>query len=195
MDEPGAVRTDPAPVGAPGVSSPARVSDGLTVWLTGLPSAGKTTLANALASRLREGGYPVEVLDGDDIRTNLTPDLGYSRTDRDQNVRRVGWVAHLLSRNRVVAICALVSPYRATRDEVRAAHGGRFFEVFVATPIDVCAMRDVKGLYARQSTGSMQGLTGVDDDYEPPLSPDAVVHTQNQTVAESVEELWAALPW
>ncbi|MDP9387139.1 MAG: adenylyl-sulfate kinase [Actinomycetota bacterium] len=170
-----------------------RLDDGLTVWLTGLPSSGKTTLAHALAERLRADGRRVEILDGDAVRTNLTRDLGLSREDRAENVRRVGFVAHLLSRNGVVAVCALVSPYREDRDAVRELHAGRFFEVHVATPIDVCAERDVKGLYARQREGTLVGLTGVDDPYEPPVAADLVVHTHAQSVEESVEEMWAAL--
>ncbi len=171
-----------------------RVGDGLTVWLTGLPSSGKTTIADGLAVRLADGGYPVEVLDGDAVRRILGPELGFSREDRDRNVRRVGWVAELLSRHGVVAICALVSPYRSTRDEVRAAHGGRFFEVFVNAPVTVCAERDVKGLYACHCAGNMNGLTGVDDPYEPPTHPELVVHTHTQTAAESVQAVWDALP-
>lgn len=170
-----------------------RLDDGLTVWLTGLPSSGKTTLAHALAERLRADGRRVEILDGDVVRTNLTRDLGLSRDDRAENVRRVGFVAHLLSRNGVVAVCALVSPYREDRDAVRELHAGRFFEVHVATPVEVCAERDVKGLYARQRAGSLVGLTGVDDPYEPPVAADLVVHTHGQSVDESVEQIWRAL--
>jgi len=171
-----------------------RLGEGLTVWLTGLPSAGKTTIAIGLAARLAASGYPVEVLDGDEIRAVLGPELGFGRVDRDVNVRRVGWVANLLSRHGVVVICALVSPYRTTRDEVRAAHGGRFFEVLVSAPLVVCSRRDVKGLYARQCAGAISGLSGVDDPYEPPLHPELVVQTHTQSVGESVEAVWQALP-
>jgi adenylylsulfate kinase len=164
------------------------------VWLTGLPSAGKTTIADALARRLLAEGYPVEVLDGDVLRELLGRDLGFCRADRDENVRRVGFVANLLSRHGVVAVCALVSPYRATRDEVRALHGPRFFEVHVAAPWEVCVHRDVKGLYVRQRAGEITALTGVDDPYEAPLHPELVVPTHQQTVEESVEAVWAALP-
>ncbi len=181
-------------ISVPSSAAPHRLGDGLTVWLTGLPSAGKTTIANGLAERLTQAGYPVEVLDGDCVRKVLGPELGYSREDRDRNVRRVGYVAELLSRHGVVVVCALVSPYRSTRDAVRAEHEGRFFEVLVATPPSVCAERDVKGLYASQSAGDMNGLTGVDDPYEPPLDPDVVVPTHTQTVAESVQTVWDALP-
>ncbi|HVM01146.1 MAG TPA: adenylyl-sulfate kinase [Acidimicrobiales bacterium] len=167
--------------------------DGLTIWLTGLPSAGKTTLARGIARRLAEAGHRVEVLDGDVVRTQLTRDLGFSREDRAENVRRVGFVADLLSRNGVMAVCALVSPYRAERDEVRALHDGRFLEVHVATPLEVCARRDVKGLYARQRAGELHGLTGVDDPYEPPDAPDVVVPTHLQTVEESLDAIWQAI--
>jgi adenylylsulfate kinase len=166
---------------------------GLTVWFTGLPSAGKTTIARALEKRLLDAGHRVEILDGDVVRTYLTRDLGYSRADRDENLRRIGFVAHLLSRNGVVVLCSVVSPYRDIREEMRALHDGRFFEVYVSTPVDVCADRDVKGLYAKQQSGEMSGLTGVDDPYEPPLDPEVVVPTHTQTLDESVEAVWQAL--
>ena len=166
---------------------------GLTIWLTGLPSSGKTTLAHGLGDRLRGAGHRVELLDGDVVRTHLTRDLGFSRDDRAENVRRVGFVANLLSRNGVMVVCALVSPYRRERDEVRRLHQGRFREVHVATPVAVCIERDVKGLYARQRAGTLRGLTGVDDPYEEPLSPEVVVPTHLQTVEESVEMVWRAV--
>ncbi|MEA2844596.1 MAG: adenylylsulfate kinase, partial [Actinomycetota bacterium] len=184
----------PSPDPAPAPRTGPRLADGLTVWLTGLPSAGKTTIADALARRLLAEGYPVEVLDGDVLRDLLGRDLGFCRADRDENVRRVGFVANLLSRHGVIAVCALVSPYRATRDEVRALHGPRFFEVHVAAPCEVCVHRDVKGLYVRQRAGEITALTGVDDPYEAPLHPELVVPTDQQTVEESVEAVWAALP-
>jgi adenylylsulfate kinase len=170
------------------------IERGVTVWLTGLPSAGKTTLARALEKKLLDTGRRVEVLDGDVVRAHLTKDLGYTREDRDENVRRIGFVAHLLSRNGVYAICPVISPYRATRDEVRTLHGTDFVEVYVSTPVDVCAKRDVKGLYARQQAGELTGLTGVDDPYEPPLDPEVVVPTHTLTLDESVELIWKALP-
>ena len=166
---------------------------GKTVWLTGLPSAGKTTIARAVEKRLLDEGRKVEVLDGDVVRTHLTKGLGFSREDREENVRRIGFVAHLLSRNGVVVIASVISPYRAVRDELRELHAGRFFEVHVATPVEVCSERDVKGLYAKQRAGELTGLTGVDDPYEPPRQPEAVIHTESQTLDESVETLWRAL--
>jgi adenylylsulfate kinase len=169
------------------------LSSGLTVWFTGLPSAGKTTIARALEKRLLDEGHRVEILDGDVVRTRLTKDLGYSREDRDENIRRIGFVAHMLARNGVVVLCSVVSPYRKVRDEMRALHDGRFFEVYVSTPVDVCSDRDVKGLYAKQQSGEMSGLTGVDDPYEPPLQPEVVVPTHTQTLDESVEMVWQAL--
>lgn len=166
---------------------------GLTVWFTGLPSAGKTTLAHALEKRLLEEGHRVEVLDGDAVRDHLTRGLGFSREDRDENVRRIGFVAHLLARNGVVVLCSVISPYRATRDEIRELHAGRFVEVHVATPVEVCSARDVKGLYARQRAGEITGLTGVDDPYEEPLAPDVVVTTHTQSLDTSVDVVWRAL--
>ena len=170
------------------------LSAGVTIWFTGLPSSGKTTLVHALAKRLADEGYErVEVLDGDIAREHLTKGLGFSREDRAENVRRIGWVASLLARNRVIVLASVISPYRDDRDAVRDMHEGRFVEVHVATPVDVCAERDVKGLYAKQRAGELTGLTGVDDPYEPPLRPEAVVPTHQQSVDESVEFLWRSL--
>ncbi|MEY2474303.1 MAG: adenylylsulfate kinase [Actinomycetota bacterium] len=169
------------------------VSQGATIWLTGLPSSGKTTLAYALEKKFIEAGQRVEVLDGDVIREGLTADLGLSPEDRRTNVRRIGFVAELLSRNGVVAICPVIAPYRDARDEVRAKHEGRFVEVHVATPVELCSERDVKGLYAKQREGAISGLTGVDDPYEAPLDPEIRIDTSNKTLDESVEELWQAL--
>jgi adenylylsulfate kinase len=173
---------------------------GATLWLTGLPSAGKTTLANALAAELAAGpgaaARRVEILDGDAVRPVLSTELGYSRADRDANVARIGWVAGLLARNGVLVIAAVVSPFRAARDGVGAAHaeaGTRFLEVHVATPLDVCAERDVKGLYARQRDGKLAGLTGVDDEYEPPLAPALRLDTAHTTLDQSVQDLLGLL--
>ena len=170
-----------------------RRADGRTIWFTGLPSSGKTTLAGAMAARLAQEHYPVELLDGDEVRTHLTKELGFSREDRATNVRRIGFVADLLSRNGVMVVCALISPYRDDRDYVRGLHAGRYFEVHVATPVDVCAERDVKGLYAKQRAGEMHGLSGVDDPYEPPLAAEVVVPAHRLTVEESIEQIWQVL--
>ncbi len=170
------------------------LNSGATIWFTGLPSAGKTTLAHALAKRLADEGYErIEVLDGDVAREHLTKGLGFSPEDRSENVRRIGWVASLLARNGVIVLASVISPYRADRDHLREIHEGRFVEVHVATPVEVCAERDVKGLYARQRAGELTGLTGVDDPYEPPLHPDVVVPTHQQSLDESVELLWRSL--
>ena len=169
------------------------IEDGATVWLTGLPSAGKTTLARALEKRFLEAGQRVEVLDGDVVRTYLTKDLGFTPEDRRENVRRIGFVADLLSRNGVVVLCPVIAPYRDSRDEVRALHGDRFIEVHVATSVDECSKRDVKGLYAKQKAGELSGLTGVDDPYEPPLDPEIVVSTEGRSLEETVETLWRTL--
>jgi len=174
-----------------------------TVWLTGLPSAGKTTIARALEKRLLDEGRKVEVLDGDVVRTHLTKGLGFSREDRDENVRRIGFVANLLSRNGVTVLCSVISPYRNVRDELRELHaqpagcGGshsRFVEVYVSTPVEVCSERDVKGLYAKQKAGEISGLTGVDDPYEPPLAPEVTVPTHELSLDEAVDLVRRAIP-
>ena len=170
-----------------------RVGTGATVWLTGLPSAGKTTLATALAAAL---GRPAEVLDGDEVREFLSRGLGFNREDRDTNVLRIGWVAAGLAKHGVLVLASVISPYAETRDRVRALHaerGAGFLEVHVATPVEVCSARDVKGLYARQAAGELTGLTGVDAPYEPPTAPEAVVRTHEQTLEESVAQLVALL--
>jgi adenylylsulfate kinase len=169
------------------------LDDVRTVWLTGLPSAGKTTVARLLVERLREAGHRAELLDGDEVRPVLSAGLGFDRADRDENVKRIGYVADLLSRNGVWAVAAVVSPYRSARDEVRARHQGRFVEVWVSTPAEVCAERDVKGLYAKQRNGNMAGLTGADDPYEPPLNPELTLPTHELTLEDCADRLWGAL--
>jgi adenylylsulfate kinase len=169
---------------------------GATVWLTGLPSAGKTTIANALAQRLASEGRAVEILDGDVVRTVLSTELGFSRADRDANVDRIGWVATTLARHGVLVLASVVSPYAAARDGVRARHDREalaFLEVHVATPVEVCAERDVKGLYAKQRDGAMAGLTGIDGDYEPPMNPELRLDTSAKSVDDVVDELVATL--
>ena len=165
---------------------------GATVWLTGLPSAGKSTLATAVAEQLRAAGRSVEILDGDAVRENLTAGLGFSRADRDTNVRRIGWVAALLARHGVLVLVPVIAPYAAARAAVRAGHevvGAAYLEIHVATNVDVCAERDVKGLYAKARAGELSGLTGVDDPYEEPVNPALRLETAERPVAHAVTDL------
>lgn len=168
-----------------------KVDSGLTVWLTGLPSAGKTTIAGIVADQLRAAGEKtVEVLDGDVVRTHLSKGLGFSKEDRDENIRRIGFVASMLARNGVTVLVAVISPYREARDDARAMHApGTFLEVHVATPVEVCAERDVKGLYQKQREGLLRGLTGVDDPYEEPRYPELVLQTEDETPERSAERV------
>ncbi|WP_369226216.1 adenylyl-sulfate kinase [Streptomyces sp. R39] len=171
-------------------------AQGATVWLTGLPSAGKTTIARLLGDRLKAGGHRVEVLDGDEIRRFLSAGLGFSREDRTTNVQRIGLVSEVLARNGVLCVVPVIAPYADSREAVRNRHeksGTPYLEVHVATPVEVCFERDVKGLYAKQAAGEMTGLTGVDDPYEPPTDPALVLHTQNQTPQESADTVHALL--
>jgi adenylyl-sulfate kinase len=163
--------------------------DGLTIWFTGLSGAGKSTLAEAVRDALRTRGRRVEILDGDEVRTNLSKGLGFSKEDRDTNIRRIGYVARLLSRNGVVAITAAISPYAEIRDEVRRAHEARFVEVFVDCSLDELVKRDKKGLYAKALRGEIANFTGVSDPYEPPASPDIHVHTDRECVEESLARI------
>ena len=163
-------------------------ASGTTVWLTGLPSSGKSTIGAAIEARLVDRGLPAYLLDGDELRHGICGDLAFSRTDREENVRRVGELARLFADSGVIAIAAVVSPYEHTRREVRERHerdGLPFFEVFVDTPVAICAQRDPKGLYARAFAGELAGLTGIDDPYEPPRFPDLHV-TPELTVAGAV---------
>ncbi|MGW1643165.1 adenylyl-sulfate kinase [Streptomyces lavendulae] len=169
---------------------------GATVWLTGLPSAGKTTIAYALAERLRAEGHRVEVLDGDEIREFLSAGLGFSREDRHTNVQRIGFVAELLASNGVKALVPVIAPFADSREAVakrHAAAGTPYLQVHVATPVEVCSERDVKGLYAKQAAGEISGLTGVDDPYEAPEAPDLRIESHHQTVQESASALHALL--
>src|SRR5512135_3116872 len=150
---------------------------GFTLWFTGLSGAGKTTISRLLEGHLRERGSKLEILDGDVVRENLSKGLGFSKEDRDTNIRRIGFVCELLTRNDVVAIAAAISPYRAIRDENRSRVGGRFVEVYCRCPIDVLAERDVKGLYKKALAGEIKNFTGVDDPYESPLAPEVTVET------------------
>lgn len=160
----------------------------MTIWLTGLSSAGKTTISRALSQRLRALGYKVEALDGDEIRQVIGQDLGFSRQDRDRNIRRLAFVATLLADHGVVVIVSAISPYRSTRDEARASIG-EFIEVYVNAPLEVCEMRDVKGLYRKARAGEIRGFTGIDDPYEPPLSPEVEFRTDVETIEECVEKI------
>jgi adenylyl-sulfate kinase len=169
---------------------------GFTLWLTGLSGAGKTTLAEKLAPELRERGIGVEVLDGDEVRTNLSKGLGFSKEDRDTNIRRIGYVCRLLSRNGLAAISAAISPYSAVRDEVRQLveqDGAEFIEVFVKCPIDVLAERDVKGLYKKALAGEIKGFTGVSDPYEQPQAPEVVVESDRESVDFSLAKILGEL--
>ncbi len=157
---------------------------GVTVWLTGLSGAGKTTIARRIEAELKARNCQVEVLDGDLIRTWLSQGLGFSKKDRDINVRRVGFVANLLSRNGVVVIAAMISPYQDIRDEIRAINKD-FVEVHVNAPLELCEARDVKGLYAKARSGEIKGFTGIDDPYEVPLNPEVVCESGKETVEES----------
>jgi adenylyl-sulfate kinase len=165
---------------------------GCVVWMTGLPSGGKSTLAEMLEAELIARGRRVERLDGDEVRMHLSKGLGFSRDDRDENVRRVGWVARLLARHGVIAIAALISPYRSTRDELRSRTRD-FVEVWVKASLDECVRRDVKGLYKKALTGELPHFTGVSDPYEPPLQAEVVVETDRQTPAESVATILGVL--
>jgi len=165
---------------------------GFTIWFTGLSGAGKTTLAREVEKRLRARGMKVEVLDGDVVRQNLSKGLGFSKEDRDTNIRRIGFVCKLLTRNNVVAIAAAISPYRDIRDEVRR-EVGQFVEVYVECPLDVLVDRDVKGLYKKALAGEITNFTGVDDPYEPPLDPEVVIHSDREPVEESVEKIMRTL--
>jgi len=161
---------------------------GFTLWFTGLSGSGKSTLARECEGVLLERGLKVEVLDGDVVRTNLSKGLGFSKEDRDINIRRIGFVCNLLTRNEVVAIGAAISPYKAIRDENRKLIG-RFVEVYCECPIPVLSDRDPKGLYKKAIAGEIKGFTGVDDPYESPEKPEVICHTDRETVQESVAKI------
>lgn len=161
---------------------------GVTIWFTGLSGAGKTTLSQALATKLKEAGYQFETLDGDLVRKNLSKGLGFSKDDRDENIRRIGFVAHLLTRNNVIVLVAAISPYRQMREEVRQRIGS-FMEVYVNAPLDVCESRDIKGLYHKARIGELKSFTGITDPYEPPLNPEVECHTDIETLDESVSKI------
>lgn len=161
---------------------------GFTLWLTGLSGAGKTTLADELSEQFRQRGLSLEVLDGDEVRTNLSKGLGFSKEDRDTNIRRIGYVARLLARNGTGVISAAISPYREVRNEIRheiERDGAEFIEIYVKCPLEVLTARDVKGLYKKALAGEIKEFTGVSDPYEEPTAPDVVVETDKESIGES----------
>lgn len=166
---------------------------GFTLWFTGMSGAGKSTLTNALAARFRAQGYRFEVLDGDEVRTHLSKGLGFSKEDRDTNVRRIGFVARLLARNGVIAVTAAISPYAAIRDEIRVLHGAEgipFVEVYAEAAFESLAARDVKGLYKKALAGEIANFTGLSDPYEPPPHPEVAIRTDRDSVEESAAKIW-----
>jgi adenylylsulfate kinase len=174
------------------LSSPKIPRGGFVVWLTGLPGAGKTTISGILAGRLREIGLRVEQLDGDEIRRWLSPNEGFSREDRERHLRRVAHVANLLSRNDVVVLCSFVSPYSSSRKYARSVIQN-FFEVHVKCSLETCIRRDPKGLYRQAADGKITNMTGLQDSYEPPESPELVVDTEEKTPQESADAVLVAL--
>lgn len=165
---------------------------GLTVWLTGLSAAGKTTLANAVSDELRARGYATRWLDGDQVRRTLCPDLGFTKVDRDENVRRIGFVADAFTRQGMVVLVSVISPYRAARDEVRARIGD-FLEVYVRARLDVCEQRDKRGIYRRARSGELSHVSGIDDPYEAPLAPEVECCTDRETPKESLSKILDAI--
>jgi adenylylsulfate kinase len=166
---------------------------GFCLWFTGLSGAGKTTITNILVKELRTRGSKLEVLDGDIVRENLSKGLGFSKEDRDTNIRRIAFVANLLSRNGVPVITAAISPYREIRDEAREMMNGRFVETYVKASVEACEERDVKGLYAKARSGEIKEFTGVSDPYEAPESPEITVDTEAQSPEESAKQIVAFL--
>ena len=165
---------------------------GFTIWFTGMSGAGKSTISHLLEQRLRAMRAKVEVLDGDVVRTHLSKGLGFSKEDRDENIRRIGFVCELLSRNGVIAVAAAISPYRAVREELRSRIPN-FVEVYVQCPLEVLAGRDVKGLYKKAMAGEIGQFTGISDPYEPPLAPEVTIDSSAETPEQSLEKIWAAL--
>jgi len=166
--------------------------EGFAVWLTGLSGAGKSTLAEGLVAHLREQGAKVELLDGDVVRTNLSQGLGFSREDRDTNIRRIGFVTELLTRNGVIVVVAAISPYRSAREDVKRKIP-RFVEVHVDCSIEVLTARDTKGLYKRALAGELGNFTGISDPYEPPLNPCVVIQSDRESVDECLAKIWREL--
>src|SRR3954471_10436219 len=162
---------------------------GFTLWFTGLSGAGKTTISEIVERELKSRGSKIEVLDGDIVRENLSKGLGFSKEDRDTNIRRIAFVANLLSRNGVPVITAAISPYREIRDEARAMMDGRFIETYVKASVEVCEERDVKGLYAKARSGEIKEFTGVSDPYEAPENPEITLETEHQSPEESAQAI------
>ena len=167
-------------------------NQGFTIWFTGLSGSGKSTLSEIIEQRLKARGRNVEVLDGDIVRTHLSKGLGFSREDRDTNIKRIAFVCGLLTRNGVICISAAIAPYREAREWARREIGN-FVEVYVKCPIEVCRQRDVKGLYKLVDEGKLKGFTGVDDPYEEPEHPELIVETSKETVEESISRIFAKL--
>jgi adenylylsulfate kinase len=165
---------------------------GFTIWFTGLSGSGKSTLAGVIEQRLRERERNVEVLDGDEVRTHLSKGLGFSKEDRDTNIKRIAFVSKLLTRNGVVTISAAIAPYREAREWARQEIGN-FVEVYVKCPLEVCRQRDVKGLYKLVDEGKIKNFTGVDDPYEEPENPEVVVETDKESIDESIQKIFAKL--
>ncbi|MFW9262320.1 adenylyl-sulfate kinase [Nostoc sp. CALU 546] len=165
---------------------------GITIWLTGLSGAGKTTICQFLETELQRTGYKIEVLDGDVVRQNLSKGLTFSKEDRDENIRRIGFVANLLTRNNVIVLVSVISPYRAVREEVKKQIGD-FIEVYVNAPLEVCEQRDVKGLYKKARDGEIKNFTGIDDLYEIPLEPDVECKTNEESIAQSANKVLTKL--
>ena len=162
---------------------------GLTLWFTGLSGSGKSTLAQYLTPMLRELGNKVEVLDGDEVRENLSKGLGFSKEDRDTNIRRIGYVANMLARNGVISITAAISPYRELRREVRSRAQAPFIEVFVECPLDIVEDRDTKGLYKKARAGIIKNFTGISDPYEDPVNAEVIVNTGTESIEESAAKI------
>jgi adenylylsulfate kinase len=166
---------------------------GVVIWMTGLSGAGKSTIANHLQQLLLDRSLNVELLDGDRMRQQLSPDLGYTPADRDLHIRRMGFIADLLSRNGVITVVPVISPYRAIRQEIRALVSCEFIEVYVDCPIAVCEQRDVKGLYRLARAGQIEHFTGIDAPYECPLDPEIICHTERESIAASTLKILTAL--
>jgi adenylylsulfate kinase len=165
---------------------------GFTIWFTGLSGSGKSTLSEILEQRLQAHGHNVEIMDGDIVRTHLSKGLGFSREDRDTNIKRIAFVCNLLSRNGVICISAAIAPYREAREWARE-HIGNFVEIYVKCPLDVCRARDVKGLYKLVDEGKIKNFTGVDDPYEEPEHPELVIETDKESIEESISRIFAKL--